>query len=314
MRKRWYFPGKKCVNINPFVPGYSSRLCGNCGSSKWRRVFTWTAVEQFQVLCLSELRKLERFKHTLVVRDVTTSVAHLRICASAPSPLCLCFCLWSVRLRWVALSIAVGLRRVTSCFYPQQFWMRLTVSLFSLSLVTRTWSHSQRIRVGSRYRAGEKTRCKKENLFFQSQMDESNPLEEMKTWEHPPWYGSDQFEARFSWKIRRVSSTTSGLVSGCRVKRWMSFGPCQETSHTAITLNPESNFTRREKNPYSTEIHWRNPELLIRIWMSSKRNASMIVGISIGSRYLSDPWTGFHSIYSIGRKTSRRIHVVRGEN
>ena len=27
-----------------------------------------------------------------------------------------------------------------------------------------------------------------------------------------------------------------------------SFGPCQETSFSAITLNPESNFTRREKN------------------------------------------------------------------
>ena len=26
------------------------------------------------------------------------------------------------------------------------------------------------------------------------------------------------------------------------------FGPCQQTSYTAITLNPESNFTRREKN------------------------------------------------------------------
>ena len=26
------------------------------------------------------------------------------------------------------------------------------------------------------------------------------------------------------------------------------FGPCQEASYTAITLNPESNFTRREKN------------------------------------------------------------------
>ena len=32
------------------------------------------------------------------------------------------------------------------------------------------------------------------------------------------------------------------------VKRWMFFGPCREASHTAITLNPESNFTRREKN------------------------------------------------------------------
>ena len=32
------------------------------------------------------------------------------------------------------------------------------------------------------------------------------------------------------------------------VKRLMIFGPYQETSYTAITLNPESNFTRREKN------------------------------------------------------------------
>ena len=36
----------------------------------------------------------------------------------------------------------------------------------------------------------------KENLFFQSQMDESTPLEEIKTWEHPPWYGIDQFKER----------------------------------------------------------------------------------------------------------------------
>ena len=32
------------------------------------------------------------------------------------------------------------------------------------------------------------------------------------------------------------------------VKHEMIFGPCQETSCTAITLNPESNFTRREKS------------------------------------------------------------------
>ena len=32
------------------------------------------------------------------------------------------------------------------------------------------------------------------------------------------------------------------------VKRKTIFGPCREASYTAITLNPESNFTRREKN------------------------------------------------------------------
>ena len=32
------------------------------------------------------------------------------------------------------------------------------------------------------------------------------------------------------------------------VKQLMISGQCQETSYTAITLNQESNFTRREKN------------------------------------------------------------------
>ena len=32
-----------------------------------------------------------------------------------------------------------------------------------------------------------------------------------------------------------------------------------------------------------------------------------------GSRDLSDSWTGFTPVYSIGRETSRRIYVVPGE-
>ena len=67
------------------------------------------------------------------------------------------------------------------------------------------------------------------------------------------------------------------------VKRWMIFGPCQETSYTAITLNPESNFTRREMN--HSLFHWSTltfPELHTRIWMSSKRKVSIIIGISMG--------------------------------
>ena len=34
------------------------------------------------------------------------------------------------------------------------------------------------------------------------------------------------------------------------VKRQTTLGPCREASYTAITLNPESNFTRREKNHF----------------------------------------------------------------
>ena len=63
----------------------------------------------------------------------------------------------------------------------------------------------------------------------------------------------------------------------------MTSGPCQEISYTAITLNPESNFTRREKNHslfHSNTLTF--PELQERIWMLSRNAASMITGISMG--------------------------------
>ena len=63
----------------------------------------------------------------------------------------------------------------------------------------------------------------------------------------------------------------------------MIFGPYQETSYTAITLNPESSFTRREKNHSLLNSNiLTSPELHTRNWMSNKRNASMITGISMG--------------------------------
>ena len=67
------------------------------------------------------------------------------------------------------------------------------------------------------------------------------------------------------------------------VKQFTIFGPCREASYTAITLNPESNFTRREKN--HSLFHWSTltyPELLIRIWMSSRRSALMNIGTLMG--------------------------------
>ena len=119
---------------------------------------------------------------------------------------------------------------------------------------------------------------------------------------------------RFSWRIRRVStSTISGLHFWMPVKRWMISGPCQGTSYTAITLNHESNFTRREKN--HSLFHWNtltSPELHIRTWMLCKKAASMTIGISTDQSFV---WSldRFHSVYSIEWETSRRTHVVREE-
>ena len=49
---------------------------------------------------------------------------------------------------------------------------------------------------------------KEGEFVFQSQMDESNPLEEIKTWEHQPWYGSDQLEEKV---ILTFSENQKGL-------------------------------------------------------------------------------------------------------
>ena len=91
------------------------------------------------------------------------------------------------------------------------------------------------------------------------------------------------------------------------------FGPCQETSYTAITLNQESNFTRRERN--HSLFHWSTltfPELRTRIWMLSKRNASMIIGISMGQEIcLTLVQVSLNLLY--WKKTSRRVNVVREE-
>ena len=78
------------------------------------------------------------------------------------------------------------------------------------------------------------------------------------------------------------------------VKREMTFGPCQETSHTAITLIPESNFSRREKN------HSLFPLKYIDVTRTTCTNLDVKLEKRIddfwnidGSRDLSDPWTGF---------------------
>ena len=91
----------------------------------------------------------------------------------------------------------------------------------------------------------------KENLFFQSQMDEWKPLEEIRNWEHPPWYGLDQFKERVILTfLENQKGLFHNLTTHFRmpVKQWTTSGPCREASYTAITLNPELDFTRRERN------------------------------------------------------------------
>ena len=68
---------------------------------------------------------------------------------------------------------------------------------------------------------------------------------------NPPGYGSVQFKEKVTLIFLE---NQKGLFHHLTTRFWMpvkqlmTSGPCQQTSCTAITLNPESNFTRREEN------------------------------------------------------------------
>ena len=77
------------------------------------------------------------------------------------------------------------------------------------------------------------------------------------------------------------------------VKQLMISGPCQETSYTAITLNPESNFTRREKESFPLPLKYIDVSRTTHTNLDVKQEKRIDDYWNIdGSRALSDPWTG----------------------
>ena len=156
----------------------------------------------------------------------------------------------------------------------------------------------------------------KGNLFFQSQMDESNPWR--RSGPENIHLGTASTNSRrksrwFSWRIRRVSSTTSRLISGCRWSdKWF-------LVHVRKLHIPPSRWTQsqtllaeRRIIPYSTEIHWRIQNYSYEFGCQARTTHRWLLEYRWVKRFV---WflDRFHSIYSIGRKTSRRIYVVRGE-
>ena len=77
------------------------------------------------------------------------------------------------------------------------------------------------------------------------------------------------------------------------VKQLMISGPCQETSKTAITLNPESSFTRREES-FPIPLKYFDVSRATRTNLDVKQEKRIDDYWTVdGSRDLSDPWTGF---------------------
>ena len=72
----------------------------------------------------------------------------------------------------------------------------------------------------------------------------------------------------------------------------MIFGPCQETSYTPITLNPESNFPRKESFPIPLKYIDVTRTTHTNLDVKQEKRIDDYWNID-GSRRLSDPWTGF---------------------
>ena len=145
-------------------------------------------------------------------------------------------------------------------------------------------------------------------------MDESNPLEEIKTCEHPPWYGSDQFEEKVTLIfLENQKSLFHHLTTRFRmpVKRSMT------VVHVRKLHIPPSRWTQsqallaeRRIIPYSTEVHWRIQNYSYEFGCQARETHRWFLECWWVKRPVGS-LDRFHSIYFIGRKTSRRKNVVR---
>ena len=130
-------------------------------------------------------------------------------------------------------------------------------------------------------------------------MDESKPPEEIRNWEHPPWYGLVQFEERsrwLSWRIRRVSSTTSRLTSGCRWsdKRFLVH---VGKLHIPPSLEPRVKLFSPREESFPIPLKYIDVTRTTHTNLDVKQERRIDDYWNIGgSRDLSDPWTCFTQI------------------
>ena len=165
---------------------------------------------------------------------------------------------------------------------------------------------------------GDISQRNKENLFFQSQMDESHFLEEIRNWEHPPWCGEHPIrgESRRDFVGKSEGSPPpppqdSLPDAGEAINDFL--------VHVRKLHIPPSRWTQsqtllaeRRIIPYSTEIHWRLQNYIYEFGCYARTPHRWLLEYRWIKRFV---WflDRFHSVYSVGRETSRRIYVVQEE-
>ena len=157
---------------------------------------------------------------------------------------------------------------------------------------------------------------KKENLFSNRRWTNQNPWRRSRPENiHLDTASSNSRRKshRFSWGIRTDSSTTSWLISGCRWSdKW--FLVHVRKLHIPPSRRTQSRTLLAERRiiPYSTEIHWRLQNYKYEFGCQARETHWWLLEYRWVSRLVRS-LDKFHTIYSTGRKSSRRIYVVRGE-
>ena len=141
---------------------------------------------------------------------------------------------------------------------------------------------------------------RKWHIYFRIEDGRIELPEEIRNWEHPPNYGNVQFEERVILTFENQKGLFHNLKThfGMPVKQLMISGPCQETSYTAVTLNPESNITRWEKN--HSLFHWSTLK-----FVSLSKTTSARFFVSFAS--LEACWT-FSTSVSFSKDNTSQVH------
>ena len=137
---------------------------------------------------------------------------------------------------------------------------------------------------------------KKENLFFQSKMDDQNPWRSSGPENFHFSYGNDQFKEKISLIFYlNQKGLFHHLTTRFRmpVKRLMSSGPCQETSYTAIVAPRVKLYSPNEES-FTIPLKCIDASWTICTNFDVKEEKRIDDYWNIdGSRDLSDPWTSF---------------------
>ena len=156
----------------------------------------------------------------------------------------------------------------------------------------------------------------KENLFFQSQMDESKPLEEIRTWEHPPRYDSVQFKEKVNLIFMENSERSlppphDSLPDAGEATNdfWSMSGSFIFRHH----VEPRVYFysSREESFPIPLKLHWRYQNYSYESGCQAREAHWWLLEYWWLSRLV---WSldRFHTIYSTRRKSSWRKKLGPG--